>query len=155
MDEKHLQYTVIVVLFLIFLAATLLPSNSHADIRVVALDGQPAPGFMGGRFGGFTSASVNASGDMAFSATVNVGTVRSAGVFAILAGVLTPIALEGQLLPDGSGRNFGGAFGTPQINDSGAIVFSANFTGTSNYQGIFEYSGGTLRNVVDQSTPVP
>lgn len=154
MNAKHSQYTVL-FFFVISLALAFFQSDTNGDIRAVVLNGQPAPGFTGGRFGGFNGASVNASGDMAFSAAVNVGSVESAGVFAVLGGVLTPIALEGQLLPDGSGRNFGGAFGPAQINDNDAIVFAANFTGTSNYRGIFEYSGGTLWKVVDQSTPVP
>ncbi len=151
---RYLQYPVL-VLFAIVPALALFQSNTHGDIRPIVLDRQPVPGLPGGRFLGFSEASVNASGDMAFYAGLNVGDVQGAGIFAILGGVLTPIALEGQLLPDGSGRNFGGAFGRPQINDNGDVVFSANFTGSSNYKGIFEYSGGALRNVVDQSTPVP
>src|SRR5262249_18259883 len=57
-------------------------------------------------------------------------------------------------LPDGSGRFFGRS-GGPRINNSGDIVFTALFTGASPYRGIFLSSGGTLRMVVDQLTPIP
>jgi hypothetical protein len=155
-NSKRLLRAVL-VLFVIVLTLAFFQSNTRGDIRAVVLHGQPAPGLTGGRFLGFSGASVNASGDMAFGASVDVGGVQSEGIFAVLTGVLTPVALQGQLLPDGSGRYFSGAFGPPQINDNGAIVFPGNFTGIygSNTRGIFEYSGGTLRNVVDQSTPVP
>jgi hypothetical protein len=151
---RYVKYSAL-VLFVIVPALVFFQSDFRGDIRPLVLDRQPVPGLPGGRFLGFSEASVNASGDIAFYAGLNVGDVQGAGIFAILGGVLTPIALEGQLLPDGSGRNFGGAFGRPQINDNGDIVFSANFTGSSNYKGIFEYSSGTLWNVLDQSTPVP
>src|ERR1041385_3521011 len=142
--------------FAIVLTLTVFQSNTHADIRAVALYGQLAPGFTSGHFSDFGEASVNASGDMAFYAWVDVGGFQNSGIFAVLGGVLTPIALQGQPLPDGSGRKFLAAFSAPKINDNGTIVFSAQFTPgtvTTNYRGIFEYSAGTLQGVFDESTP--
>jgi len=146
----------VLILWVIVLTLAFFRSSTRGDIRVVVLRGQPAPGFIGGRFAAFGGVSVNTLGDMAFPALVDVGRLQSGAIFAVLAGVLTPIALQGQPLPDGSGRTFLAAFSAPKINDNGTIVFSANFTpGTTNTRGIFEYSGGTLRNVIDESTPVP
>lgn len=147
-------------MFVTFLALNFfLHSNTHGDIRAVVLNGQQAPGFPGGRFNALGGASVNTSGDMAFAAGVNIGGIHGTGVFALLGGIIVPIALEGQLLPDGSGRNFGAVLGAPHINDNGDIVFLANFTplstDLSNDHGIFLYSRGTLRNVIDESTPIP
>jgi hypothetical protein len=127
----------------------------RADTWPVVLAGQPAPGTADGRFTGFGPASVNASGDMAFYAGLNVGGVQSAGIFKVVGGALSPVVLEGQLSPDSSGRSFGGALGAPQINNSGDIVFAANFTGASPYRGIFLSSGSTLQKVIDQVTPIP
>ena len=125
----------------------------QADTWPVVLSGHLAPGTAEGRFTSFGPASVNASGDMVFSAGVDVGGVQSSGIFKVSGGILSPVVLEGQTLPDGSGRFFGRS-GGPRINNSGDIVFTALFTGASPYRGIFLSSGGTLRMVVDQLTPI-
>src|SRR5262245_13579553 len=82
------------------LALGLLHFNLRADTRPVVLAGQPAPGTANGRFTAFGPASVNAAGDMVFEANLNVGGVDSAGIFKTVGGVLSPVVLEGQLLPD-------------------------------------------------------
>ena len=64
MNPKQLQYTLFII-FISILALALLQSNIHGDTRAIVLNGQPAPGLVGGRFAGFNQVSVNASGDIA------------------------------------------------------------------------------------------
>ncbi len=133
-------------------------SSLHGDVTPVVFSGQPAP-VTNGRFTGIRQASVNSSGDMVFNASLDVGGVQGAGVFEISGGVLSPVALEGQALPDSFGLYFGGNFGDPQINSNGDITFTANFAsdaaGTNFGSGLFSYSGGALHKIVDTSMAVP
>jgi hypothetical protein len=127
----------------------------RGDTFPIVLTGQLAPGTADGRFTALGQASVNSSGDIAFHADLDVGGVNGAGIFKVAAGILSPVALEGQTLPDSPDKSFGALFSDPQINNAGDIVFTANFAaGTSAPppQGLFLYSGETLRKLLDTTT---
>src|SRR5262245_30573279 len=111
------------------LALGFLHFNLRADTWPVVLTGQAAPGTANGRFTALGQARVNASGDIVFSANHDAGGVDGAGIFKISAGVLSPIALEGQTLPDSPDKSFGALFSDPQINNAADLAFSANFAG--------------------------
>src|SRR5438105_3409406 len=72
----------------------------NGDVRPVVLQGQPVPGVPNARFDGFRSASVNVSGDIAFYAGYRIGDTVDGGIFKVVSGVLTPVALRGRKLPD-------------------------------------------------------
>src|SRR5579862_5708728 len=133
------------------IALPFLRSSLRGDITPVAFSGQPAPGIPDARFDavGVGGASINASRNMAFAATLDVQGVQGAGIYQISGGVLSAVALSGGPLPDGSGRSFGLDLGSPQINDAGDIVFTSDFaSGQAVLSGIFLYSGGTLSKLV-------
>ena len=138
------------------LAVAFLHFNLRADTWPVVLTGQLAPGTANGRFTALSQGRVNASGDIVFSANLDVGGVQGAGIFRISEGVLSPIALEGQTLPDAPDKSFGAVLGDPHINNAGEVAFVANFaSGTSVPLGLFLFSKGTLRKLLDTTTAVP
>ena len=150
--------------FVLGLAASLLTlsffrTSIRSDVRPVVLTGQPAPGTANGRFSGIVGgASVSASGDMTFMTMMDVGGVPSAGIFAIFSGVISPVALEGQAIPDRTNLFFGGGLGSPHINNKGDIVFVSNFASNAaaaNFGwGVFLYSGGVLHTVIDSNSAI-
>jgi hypothetical protein len=141
------------------IALSSLTSTLDGDVTPIVFSGQPAPGTANGRFDNIGGASVNVSGDMVFTASLDVGGIPGAGVFKIVGGRISPVVLEGQPLPDNSGRYFGGGLGSSQINSNGDVVFTSNFdsdgTGTNFGWGLFLYAGGVLRKIFDSGTPVP
>jgi hypothetical protein len=128
------------------------PSSARADVRPVVLIGQVAPGTGDARFETLGTPALNASGDVAFHARLTGGNTSS-GIFKVSGGSLEPVVLQGQALPDFSGRTFH-QFGAPGINATGDIVFLASFTPVGDY-GLFGSFGGTLRKVADGQTSVP
>src|SRR5205823_413444 len=123
---RQVQYSVLAVIAAV-LALSFLRSSLRGDIVPVVLSGQPVPGTAGGIFTGVSGASVNTSGDMVFRASLDVHGVQGVGIYRISEGVVSPVAVSGQPLPDGSGRSFGGSLEWPAINNSGDIVFTSNF----------------------------
>lgn len=138
---------------------SILRTRMRSDVLPIVLTGQPAPGISNARFSGiFGGASVNTLGDITFMTRLDVGGVPSVGLFAIFSGVITPVALEGQAIPDRSNLFFGGGLHTPHINNKGDIVFASNFAsdaaGANFGWGVFLYSGGVLHTVVDSYSAV-
>lgn len=64
--------------------------------------------------------------------------------------------MEGQPLPDVPG-SFGGGSSDPSINSAGDIVFQVYTSERpqQRFEGIFEYSNGSIHKVVDFGTTVP
>jgi hypothetical protein len=153
--NRYLRYGGLVVLVL-FIAFGFSRLKLRGDTWPVVLTGQFAPGTANGRFAGLGHATINTSGDMAFEADFNVGALRGAGIFKVSGGVLSPVALEGQTLPDSPDKSFGALFSDAQMNNAGDIVFTANFTDGTNVRfGLFLSSGGTLRKLLDTTTAAP
>src|SRR2546428_8376180 len=124
----------------------ILRSSLRGDVVPVILTGQLAPGTANGRFTAIGRPTVNSSGTIVFSTNLDVGGIPSAGIFQVARGELSPVALEGQSFPDTPDHSFGYLLGDPAINNTGDIVFVANYAaGPAVLRGIFQSSGGTLR----------
>ena len=140
------------------LTGSLLP-NPSCGPTALAWHGQPVPG--GGTLAPQawgTSASVNASGRIAFYSQV-IGSPRNQGIFTAHGSTLTPIAIGcGSYLGSGDpgtgcgdptpiGGTFSGfmtgTVGTPSINDAGDVLFLADVHGGSAPRGLFLYRGAT------------
>jgi len=109
----------------------------------IALTGDTAPGTGGGTYiGGFTSPSINSSGDVAFESSVTGGSADE-GIFVVSGGAHSAIALTGQIAPGTGGGTYSGFETSTSINDSGDVAFYADVTGGSTSRGLFVVSGGT------------
>jgi len=131
-------------------------SNNHGiwarqdgTLRLVAREGNDAPGTFGADFGAFNRPVVNASGDIAFSGFLqnenNVFSFNDGGIWATRNGVLQLIAREDRDAPGTGGADFN-IFGAPSLNALGDLSFSAslqtgeNGVDSSNNSGIWAYS---------------
>jgi len=76
------------------------------------------------------------------------------GVFRSTAGVITPVALPGAMIPASDGSLPAGSLGFAAIPsaDGGAVAFNGS---TSRGQGIYSNVTGSLKAVADHFTPVP
>jgi hypothetical protein len=125
---------------------------SYADISVVALTGQAAPGLPGLTFSSLSIASVNKSGDVVFKAGLSSG---GTGIFKLSRGQLSLVVAGGQSIPGSPGLFFGVVSGG-LINDSGSIAFEASIGGGSSViWGIFVASGTSINKVLDTTTVIP
>jgi hypothetical protein len=148
-------------------AASATANIVHAvvPVRTVALSGQPAPGTIAGAdFASFRFPSMDASGRVAFAATLagpSVGTTNDSGIWSEGTGSLTLVAREGSAAPGtDAGVNFGDfLFGAPVINDSGRTAFGARLSGVGvtagNEFGIWSEGSGALTLVVRRGNPAP
>ena len=126
----------------------------RADTLPVVLTGQLAPGTAEGRFEWVKPAFVNGSGVIVFHAGY-AGGYGHEGIFELSEGRLSPVAIEGQPVPDFPCVTFGN-FGEPQINNSGDVVFNATLNnGATGLQAVFISSAGALRKIVDTEMQVP
>jgi hypothetical protein len=66
---------------------------------------------------------------------------------------LIPIASTGAAGPGGNG-NFS-LFGSPVLNDNGAVAFLASLTGGTYGEGVFVYSGGSLTTLATEGSVAP
>ncbi|MAE62322.1 MAG: hypothetical protein CMJ49_13320 [Planctomycetaceae bacterium] len=139
---------------LIVCAAIGLASLAHADITIIAQEGD-APPDDNGTFSGFFAASVvlNDAGQVAFYGfldNTSGGLVDNEGLFRGGGGALTQVTRGGDPAPDGNGT-FQSYF-LPAINQAGQLAFKGVLTGTSgggaDSLGIFAGSGGSLTQVV-------
>lgn len=140
----------------LWMAVLLAPSSvgaaARSDVRPVVLVGQVAPGTGEARFASLGAPALNAAGDLAFHAGLTGGNASS-GIFKVSGGVLEPVVLQGDALPDFSGRRFQ-QLGGPGINAAGDLVFLASFTPVGDY-GLFGSFDGTLRKIFDSQASVP
>jgi hypothetical protein len=129
-----------------------------ASLRAVARTGDAAPG--GGAFNRFGQealpviAPVNASGDIAFFATLSRG-ASDEGIFLQRRGRILTVARDGDRVP-GVGRLSGfGKHPTPALSDNGTVAFAAAVSGGRAVEGIFAWSAGRLRAVATTGSPAP
>jgi hypothetical protein len=129
-----------------------------APLRAVARTGDAAPG--GGTFDRFGQESlpviapVNASGDVAFFATLSRGPADE-GIFLQRRGRILTVAREGDRVP-GVGRLSGfGKHPTPALSDNGTVAFAAAVSGGRAVEGIFAWSAGRLRAIATTGSPAP
>jgi hypothetical protein len=159
--RSRLRWLAIGWMLLVTLAGGAAPPARGAEtpaLRVVARTGDAAPG--GGTFDRFGQealpviAPVNASGDVAFFATLSRGAADE-GIFLQRRGRILTVAREGDRVP-GVGRLSGfGKHPTPALSDSGTVAFAAALTGGRAVEGIFAWSAGRLRAVATTGSPAP
>jgi hypothetical protein len=97
------------------------------SVQAVALQGTTAPA--GGKYGGFGSTFLNASGQVAINCSLSGGSSNS-GIFSGTPGSIQADALQGMLAPGGNGAVFKTLNGAFVFNDSDQVAFVANLTGT-------------------------
>jgi len=159
--RSRLRWLAIGWMLLVTLAGGAAPPARGAEtpaLRVVARTGDAAPG--GGTFDRFGQealpviAPVNASGDVAFFATLSRGAADE-GIFLQRRGRILTVAREGDRVP-GVGRLSGfGKHPTPALSDSGTVAFAAALAGGRAVEGIFALSAGRLRAVATTGSPAP
>ncbi|HMO84620.1 MAG TPA: hypothetical protein PKC18_06835 [Lacipirellulaceae bacterium] len=149
-------------------------SAAAAELRTVALSGQPAPGADGAAVSSasalpFGAPSLNASGQTAFHAYLAGGGVTTAnrsGIWSEGSGALGLVARQGSPAPGTpSGVNFSDLSGTAQsggfvaLNASGQIAFVAGLTGSglsvNNSRGIWRGGADSLALVARAGSPAP
>ncbi|CAN5187007.1 hypothetical protein BH11PLA2_BH11PLA2_50410 [soil metagenome] len=117
----------------------------------VTLSGTAAPA--GGNYSTFSSSPVlNASGQVAFQATLTGGT-STQGIFAGTPGSLNAAALQGTAAP--AGGNYIGFSLTPVLNASGQAAFGAGLTGGSSTRGVFAGTPGAVAAIALVGTAAP
>jgi hypothetical protein len=102
---------------------------SGGVVNAVAVEHGTAPGTGGGTYAVVTSlAPLNQGGDVVFSAALTGGSV-DAGVFRFDAasGQVVPVALFGEIAPDGGGATFA-QFGFVDLNDAGQVALQATLS---------------------------
>ena len=159
--RSRLRWLAIGWMLLVTLAGGAAPPARGAEtpaLRVVARTGDAAPG--GGTFDRFGQealpviAPVNASGDVAFFATLSRGAADE-GIFLQRRGRILTVAREGDRVP-GVGRLSGfGKHPTPALSDSGTVAFAAALAGGRAVEGIFAWSAGRLRAIATTGSPAP
>ena len=124
----------------------------------VALSGAVAPGGTGGTYTNFSNPVLNATGQVAFQASLTGGT-STGGVFTGVPGTVQAVALQNTAAPNGElyGTLYSAATTvTVNLNNSGQLVFQSPLTGGTPTSGIFTgTSAGTLQAVALQSTAAP
>ena len=138
------------------------------NIQLVAQAGTQAPGLASGdKFSpSFVSPDMNNSGQTAFTDTLTTGagdvTSGNSGViYSEGGGSLHLVArLQVTTAPGTSGSVFNSSFGTPVINDTGQVAFSASFNGgtgitSANNSGIFSEGLGALSLIAQKGEQAP
>lgn len=128
--------------------------DSGGTDAAVALPGDAAPGTGGGTYASLAGASINASGAVAFTASVAGGSV-SMGIFVDSGGTDTAVALVGDAAPGTGGGTYSSFIGIPSINAAGDVAFFAFVSGGSASEGIFVDAGGTDTAVALPGDPAP
>jgi len=114
-----------------------------------------APRTGDGTLRSFGSPVLNASGDLAFAASVSGGSVDD-GLFRISGGILETLVLEGDVLPGtGGGTADWLTFSRIDMNAAGTVAFVADVVGGSVDRGIFTISGGVISPVALEGDPAP
>jgi hypothetical protein len=118
-----------------------------------------------GRFGQMLPATIihpvmNESGQVAFRAALtntSGGFNDNQGIYRGDGNTLTVIARSGptQTLPGGGTLHGFGSNSSPDMNDSGEVVFAADLNGDSSDEGIFKGFGGALTKIARQGDTIP
>lgn len=137
-------------------------TDRSGAFRLLAMQGDPAPGWDGINFGdSFSRADVNAAGACVFTAELDIGGTWPSGSFTDRSGALTAIAVWKEQAPGTpQGTQFGVSQGDLLINDHGHIVFGASLTGegtnSDNNFGVWaEGPDGVLDLLVRTGDPLP
>ena len=146
-------------------------SGAGSPLGLIVRENDPAPGANdGAEFSFFDSPTLNASGDVAFSASLRTGTgdavdfSNDEGVFGPLSGAGSPLGLiarENDLAPGvDDGAEFR-SFDNPSINALGDVAFrallreeSGDSLNTSIDRAIFAYIDGELELVVREGDQI-
>lgn len=127
------------------------------------LAGDAAPGVPGESFVGFGDPMISADGSIAFQGLLTpTGTETDTGIFKIVGGTVSLVALAGDPAPDtGSALDVFDdiVLRDPSINDSGDVVFRSAFgpLAAPDAQGVFIESGGVLaaHTLAGDTPPLP
>jgi hypothetical protein len=119
---------------------------AQAPFRPAILVGQPVPGFPGATFtstNNQTGFAINGNGNIAICGFVRGGEFGSAGT-----PVLAATGESGIRIIARNGSEFGFTSVTPNINDSGMVIFDTG-------RGIFAERNGLFEAVAAQNAPIP
>jgi hypothetical protein len=130
-----------------------------STVTQVARSGSAAPD-ENGIFVNFGSASINDTGQVAFSAILtntSGGSDDNTGIYYGDGATLTQVARGGSAAPDGNGSFF--RFDNASTNDAGQVAFSASLTNTSgglsDNRGIFRSDNSTLTQIAREGQSAP
>jgi hypothetical protein len=115
--------------------------GSPGSLATAALAGSAAPA--GGNYASLFVPQINASGQVAFIASLTGGSAGS-GIFAGAPGSMQAAALKGSASPGGGGT-YNDFFGAPALNAAGQVTFLGLLTGGTSSQGIFVGAPGSVQ----------
>lgn len=118
-------------------------------VSVIAVQGDPAPG--GGDYTGFGGPTINAAGDVAFSAITSTGSI----VVLVTDGVSQLVASRDDVAPGTGGAAFAGFNHRVVVDDLGGVAFRASTTAPDAGEGIFRYSAGLVSAVAISGDTAP
>jgi hypothetical protein len=149
---------------LLLILAAIIGNDARAELRIVALTGQPAPGTLGFTIASLGIPALNAAGNTAFQGTNNAISTINNYVWSEGNGAgVEHIAHEGGIAPGGPfGMTFGdmSTRGEPNLSDGGQISFVSPLSGTgvttANDLGVFRGStSASLQLVAREGSPAP
>jgi hypothetical protein len=131
------------------LSEEVLLRDEGGTLSVIALEGDLAPG--GSTYTGFGGPTINASGDVAFSAAVDTGRI----VVVVVGGVSQLVVSRGDVAPGTGGGTYVDFNHRVAIDDSGSVVFRASVSGGSVNHGIFRYAASIVTAIAVPDVPAP
>lgn len=134
----------------LLLAATLGAGSATAQ-QALALTGDTAPGTSGGTYAAFDELSLNASGDVAFWASVAGGSVGT-GLFLETGTTSQAIVLPGDPAPPSDA--FAAPYG-PVLTDAGDVFFTSPLASDPSRAGLFRWSAGVVEAIALPGDPAP
>jgi hypothetical protein len=110
---------------------------------MVAFRGAPAPEAVGGRYRRITSASVNDTGVVVFTADL-AGSASASAIISIADGRCTVLARSGEPAPGGGRYD---SFGELDLGDDGSLLYQASLAGCEATEGVFLRTASGTRAV--------
>jgi hypothetical protein len=123
--------------------------DSGGVLSAIAWEGGPAPG--GSTYTGFGGPTINARGDIAFSAAVETGPI----VVLVVDGVGELVASRGDIAPGTGGGTYRDFNHRVAVDDAGRVVFHASVSSGSQGHGIFRYAAGSVTAIAIPGGPAP